>query len=116
MAEYERTLTSRQIASTVLKSCFRILGTETYLNYNKVLCIYETLHLISITPKDGIPYRHITPDEIRSLYMAYTEVAEDSYTTHIDVHGGMKAVPSNKDIPQWIFDIVAEITNLTRRE
>lgn len=48
--------------------------------------------------------------------MAYTEVAEDSYTTHIDVHGGMKAVPSNKDIPQWIFDIVAEITNLTRRE
>ncbi len=116
MEEYERTLTSQQLATTVLESCFRIIGAEIYLNYNKILCIYETLHLISITPKDGILYRHISPEEIRFLYLAYTEVAEDTYLTLVEGNGTIRATPSNKEIPQWIFDIVAEITSLTTRE
>ncbi|MBK9246558.1 MAG: hypothetical protein IPM69_00220 [Ignavibacteria bacterium] len=116
MEDYERTITSQQLASTVLRSCFRFVGTEIFLNFNKIPCIYETLHLISITPEAGIPYRHISPEEIRFLYLAYTEVAENTYSTFVDNNGRMRATPSNREIPQWIFDIVAEITSLTSRE
>lgn len=119
MAEYERTLTSQQLAEATIKQCFYTFNSQIFLNYSKVLGVYETLHLVLATPTSTIPsqpYRHLTPQDVEAIYYSYQAIASDEYHTHVEASGTLKAVPLNKDIPQWIFDIVAEITNLTRRE
>ena len=119
MAEYERTITAQQLAQTTIDTCFYPFNSQIFLNYSKILGVYQTVHMVLATPLESIPqqpYRHLTADEVKAIYDSYKAIADHQYNVTVGATGTLKAVPLDNDIPRWIFSIVAEITNLTRRE
>lgn len=119
MDEYERTLTAPQLAEAALKQCFYLMNSQIFLNYTKILGVCHTVHMVLATPLDTVPkqpYRHLRPEDVEAIYYAYKAIADEAYTVQVDGTGTLEAVPHDSNVPQWVFNIVAEIVNLTRRE
>lgn len=113
MAEYERTMTARQLAQATLRQCFYVIDEQVYINYGKILGIYQTIHQVLLEPP---PYRQLTQADTNYIYAAYKAIATGEYHTVVLATGDVVAVPNNKLIPQSVFAVVADLIDLTRRE
>ncbi len=120
MEEYERILTAQQLAESTLSLCFYVMDSQVYINYNKILGIYQTIHLILTTPllpeHEGHPYRHLTQQDINAIYSSYKAIAEQQYKVTVNSSGKIIAMPDDPSIPLGLFGIIAEITSLLRKE
>lgn len=114
---YERSIPLEDFALYISQQCFFNLDGTILLNYKNINCLYFTCHLLCLHQIEGIPYipyRPLRQEDITALYESYVAIALGQYRYEVNEEAKMIAVPDNKKIPSWIFDIVAKSIDLHR--